>query len=335
MLYTGICLDNREYFKKGTIRVRIWRFYTKSNGAEDLSSNKDLIDEGVNKSTGVHSDFDAVVFSPIGGGRNYGLLMLPQINEKGIVAFLDEEKNLHKPIWLGSYFSPHFTNERKIDYINIPGDTVDAEGANQDGSKDGVKQNFGGDERTIVLRTKFTEPTSNETLNWEEQRTENLFVLDNNKVRLRHFTQWNGENNEKYQEILIDKENNKETITFDVNNTLDDKRGLFKLTEDGVNIKITDSTGNGDSLTIWSETDGLHIQAKSGKIFLNGESGTVVSLVTYDQLKTIIEKLEAHIHYGETNSLVTSKPVDSNFAPLNLTEPINKMEADDIKTEQK
>lgn len=306
MIYSAIVLSNTSYFTTGTIRVRVFSYYisprfTAKNepiSIDDLSTKPEMIDEGKWKDpeTGEtkegpnypNQDFNAWVFSTMGGGKNYGLFHLPQVNERGIVAFLDGD--IHKPIWLGSYFEPVIdpTNYQNqiIKEINVPNDNPSAEGnVTSAFDKDQNTKGLSGDPNSIVLRTKHTElvPQGNtyksDKIDWSKRDSENLVVLGNDIARLRHFSDI--ENNttiNKYQEIIIARNpgDSKEFIQLDVNNIKDNKRGLVTLTENGFTIVLHGSSGD----LIWTVSSGdtgIHFIDQFGNRILGNTNGLFIT----------------------------------------------------------
>ena len=359
MLYSALCIDNSKYFEKGTITVRIFAYYIRPNEddsgknlkIDDLSTNTDLIKESKHPDIpDMTNDFEAIVFAPLGGGRNYGLFALPEINEKGIVAFLDSD--IHKPLWLGSYFQPIRNDKYEVEFVNIPNDQLDQEGKDTDGSKD-KSSNLDGDEHTIILRTKHTGAGSGDSLNWEKVSTENIVAMDNKKVKVQHITEWDDTTPQKYQTITIDKPGDTEEIFLAVDNDKDDKHGYLKLTEGGFSVAVSkggdtnifeitmgdnginfsDKYGN----KITGTSSGLTIEADSSNpVTVNAKEvdliGTNDTMVKYSDLKSIVEKLADHIHIG---SVPTTPPLDASMAPLSpqLINPKLNMEAKKVKTE--
>lgn len=370
MLYSALCIDNTQYFEKGTIRVRISAYYNNPNvvdgntvGVDDLSTDENLRDQGSIGDidpTVLHEDFEALVFTPMGGGKNYGMFYLPRINEKGVVTFLDGD--FGKPLWMGSYFAPQRDSDFNVESVNIPNEDPSKEGDDTDGAEGGsfnsdLDDNLKGDSRTIVLRTKYTTPDSADNMNWENVSSENLVALDNKKVRVRHFTEWEDGSQQKYQEALIYKDSDnddKETVQLEVNNLKDGKSGTMKLTEDGFKVEVTDGDnstifelnleetginftdqygnvikGDENGITMKTDTDNTVVVDDSKEIHLLGDADT---MVLYSDLKDIIEKLASHIHIS---SVPTSPPLDSSLAPLEpqLTNPKINMEATKVKSE--
>lgn len=255
MIFPAIVLDNSMFLKKGTIRVRVSSYYF-GQMAWDLSKNTNAITEGVDTETQKHKDFDALVFSPIGGGKNYGLFFLPQVNTKGLVAFEGNvaERGL-KCFWLGSTFDPVYTDDKqKLESINFPSDKVSANsGVGEDGYYN-QKSNLESDDLNgaFIMRlksTKLDDPVnpgnSVDKINWDKRNTENLVVINKNKVLIHHANAYTEDNVEKdFQEINI--ENGNVSIKSSYKDGDNTKVSSFELQKDstkntlGFNLSITD-----------------------------------------------------------------------------------------------
>ena len=290
MLYSAVCIRNDYFWSTGTIRVRIFKWYTVPNlikdtedgkiklqKIDDISTNKYFAkfdgnisenphrkDEVINQILD-HEEFEALVFSSLAGGKNYGLFSLPQVNSKGIVAFL--EGDFEKPIWIGSFFEPiKDENFFKIG-VNIPTDRPFQEGPDTNGAKNNQKE-IDGDESTIIFRQKhtfhdFDDEDDLKPLNWENVRTSNLYSLDQKKVRLIHFSKYkpkeNGKEYEKETKVLhwqdfaidrgdtgvteyegqeVDTKNGLERVTFTVFNEENMRKNTFQMNEGKTHIRI-------------------------------------------------------------------------------------------------
>jgi hypothetical protein len=358
MLYSALCIDNTKYFETGTITVRIFEYYGRPRvvrkdekvvvtGVDDLSTEPDMVKENkdaekATQESSLTGDFEAVIFAPFGGGRNYGSFVMPQVNEKGVVTFLDGA--FSKPMWMGSYFDKVREKDAtlKLDdataVTSAPNDNPDKE--NIEG--DSVNTMLPDENTTMVIRTKHTEfDSGGNKMNWantDEQTTENLISVSDQRVRVRHFTEWDGTNAQKYQEMMIYKDadnSDKETIVLEVNNIADTKQSWVKITDDSINIV---SDNNGDTtifkLGVSDESDSLYFKDKddntiiadSSALFVNGDED---SIVLYSDLKTILEKLMEHIHFGV---VPTGGPYTPKKAPLNYKKEMTDMEATLVKS---
>lgn len=318
MIYTAIVLDNSEFFQKGTITVRISRFYSLPM-TWDMSEKPAIYDEFKElKRAGKVEDFNnCLVSSLFGGGRNYGMFVLPQINSVGMVAFLDDSFNL--PVWLGSYFRPIKNDEHKIEYVNIPNDQMEQEGEGTDGSKGG--KNIAGDEGTIIIRTKKTDE---ENYDWEENNTENLVIIGTNKFQILHFLEWDGTTPKKWQNIQI--ENGE--IKIEVKNDTDSKSGHYLLDEDSFTAEIDDG-GEKSTMKLSNEDNSFELTVPKDVKLL----GDANFLVKYSELSDALDRIFGHAHTcpitGMTvDVLDAGKPISSSASG-----DVGNMKTERIKTE--
>jgi len=231
LIFKAVVIDNADLFTRGTIRVRIAGHYMRRiiwNLEENFPK---AIEEGNKEGDEVYSnDFDAVLAAPFGGGRNYGGLYVPQINEKGIVSFLGGSKK--KPVWLGGLYEPFRAENFDIDYVNIPNDNF-VEGTRTDGVING--ESVIGDEieskeeKSFIFRTKHTNKESAENLDWQQRDTSNIISIGKQRIRVTHFPEESWVVNEDkssesdivkdythYQDFLIGKdENGEETFRYE------------------------------------------------------------------------------------------------------------------------
>ena len=211
-IYEAVVTDNSSFFTHGTIKVRIKKLY---NDDTDLNIkknyNKDFFVQDLLK------DLDAYIYSPIGGGENYGLFMLPQVGSIGIIQFLNGDTK--KPVWMGTVFSPELDKNGNIIKTKIPNDDPYAEGANTDGATrekntdTTTKKKTLSGENAIILRTKKTNsPLKSggiDNVDFDKQRTENIIVISDEYVKITHFSKWQEKKDklsaapEQFEEISI------------------------------------------------------------------------------------------------------------------------------------
>lgn len=201
MLFMAQVLDVSEFFSTGKIKVRIDK-NTNSKMSWDMGAMEEAEREkyiargnvselngkivfGSTEGTivGTNDDY-AWVYTPIGGGKNYGLLFLPKKNTRGVVSTLE---NKNEYVWMGSIYDG-FSSFSTEDFLNVPSDKLENEGnISVKKSDDGSIDNFDGDENTLVLRLKST---SENNVGWEKNPTENLFVVDKDRIQVRHVNEW-------------------------------------------------------------------------------------------------------------------------------------------------
>lgn len=206
-IYEARVIDNSTFASDGYIKVRIKEnvYNIKSLNDEvvdemgDLSEN-DYIEErlGENwiykeKKDGEdvvrYIDSNAYVYSPFGGGYDYGLFYLPQPNSYGIVSTIgnDNYKNGGNAnyIWMGTLYTTD--SSRKKFNSNIPtpynGNDVPIEDKK-------FKDDYSNMTEAIVLKTRSTlmdasNPNA-DRLNWNLRPVENMIVISRDEINITH-----------------------------------------------------------------------------------------------------------------------------------------------------
>lgn len=219
MLYKAVVLDNSMFFTRGTIRIRIAGFYNKEMIWNLEEKFPDVVEEGNREdATQFSNDYEAYVSTGLGGGRNYGILTIPQPNEKGIVAFMGNSKKY--PIWLGAIFEPTRNEDFDVEFVNFPSDKF-VDGENSDGILAEGESNFAEDEppeeKNIIIRTKNTSIDAVENIDFQQQDTTNIISVGKRKVRISHFPEgsWEeGEPNKVLDFIIGLNEDSEEVISL-------------------------------------------------------------------------------------------------------------------------
>jgi hypothetical protein len=333
MFYRAICIDNSMFLTKGTIRVRIFSRVNypllkpdgSSTGLDDLSKDPSIIALAERSETD-YLDTDAQVFTPFGGGRNFGMLYLPQVNTIGLVTFIDGDD--YKPLWVGSYFwADHDPADYdKIRHVNAPSDDRMADGVNKDAFADGttnfigLKDAAGDATDSLVIRTKHTtmDKSDGTKMDFEQQNTENLIIINKEEVTVRHYTKWDNGAPKQYQDISIDSKDEASIIIQFVDED-DGKYNKITMTKDDI---VLESDDGSDPIA------SISVKGGTGVTFIDDSD----NLVTYADLKTIIEKLEAHSHIrfpGGGSDGLTSGPIVDGGTPLKsaITSPKKDMKA--------
>ena len=282
MVYEAMVIDNSHFFERGTITVRIANFYfgkmnydLREDFPEQLENNK--IEGNDNRTL----DWEAKLSAPTGGGRNYGALFIPQINEKGIVTFLNGSQQ--SLLWLGSLFEPIKDDTYKVTSVNIPSDKLDAEGVDSDGAiagkhnldaetvEDALKKNF-------IYRTKNTVYTDTaDDIDWEKIHTTNVVSIGEKEILVRHYAEedgWNENIPEKYQDIKLHRnDEGKDEINFEVTNISDEVSSKISITDTDINI-ISTSADGGNSINISTAEDyAINITDVNGNVIIINEDG--------------------------------------------------------------
>ena len=292
MIYKALVIDNSKFFERGTITVRIANFYFGEMTWDLVDKFPEQINE--NKIEGNDSrtlDWEAKIFSPLGGGRNYGALFLPQINESGLVTFING--NQRDCIWMGSLFESFRDDDYKVTHLNIPSDGLSTEGVDSDAvitdTAEALKKNF-------ILRTKNTTFIEGDpdALDWDRVNTTNVLSIGEKEFLLRHYAEedgWNENVPEKYQDILLHRnEEGVDEIKIESTNVVDEVSSKITVAADTINISTTSVDGENSFTvstlanntieikdlyenTIYFTVDGINISAAAEKeINLNSEN---------------------------------------------------------------
>lgn len=301
MIYPAIVLSTENFLKNGTIRVRIAQYFF-GQMIWDLSTNPDFIKLGVNEGSGTHNDFDAFVFSPIGGGENYGVFFLPQENTRGLVAFMGNTTERSSTcFWLGSIFQPEFNTNGSLRTINFPSDKPESNGANSNGFKDGTTNLNNTDlNGAMIIKLKSTDYNPQEAdkekvktaLNWEKSNTENTIVINKNRIIIHHSSQYNDKQQEvTSEEILLDSNNvrltikkqledaNKnKTVELNLNKTDSDALGFTMYTEnlEAKTKNAITSKNNTISLTAINQENNTNVDITSTDVTISSKKNTIL-----------------------------------------------------------
>lgn len=200
MVHECLVIDNTNFFKNGTIRVRIKDKVLDKSALKDLSieplesianfSNQRYLIFSEDTKEFKYDDIDVKVASPLGGAFDYGIFTLPQPNTYGIVAdiaSLSPNGNKYNYIWIGGISM--FNEMTKT--ISIPSDKLDElNGYNED------MMNLNDPYSGLVYKQKETHITNSsediddeeckKTLNWESRPTKNMVVIDKDKIWILH-----------------------------------------------------------------------------------------------------------------------------------------------------
>ena len=230
-IYRAIVTDTSCFKTTGKIKTRISVF----NGG---GVSKDLIN-GYNAeifSESTSRDLFTDIMMPFGGGYDYGMFKLPQINTVGLVAFIDASRT--KPIWLGSTANQILNSDNKVVQLDFPSDqNNDKPAIYYDDYTNKPVFNFN-DENSFVIKTKtntLDDLTNPDTMVWSNHPVENSFVLNSAKASLYHRV-----NDNSYQEFVLENNDSKNntpgsiSMRYTVN---DDEYKSISANENGIFIK--------------------------------------------------------------------------------------------------
>lgn len=205
MIYKARVIDNSMFAKTGQIRVRIFEKTHSLHANDDLSEYPETISQFAEKTITIFgeekeiiNDQMAYVSTPFGGGENYGMFWLPQINSVGIVADFgntNSVKNNGNYIWLGGVFE--YTPRRIIENknkekivlqsnVNVPSLDNYSNGINNDEISKEIKNSF-------IIKTKTTEMPEEKKvieerhkLSFSKSKVKNTFIMNDECIQLLH-----------------------------------------------------------------------------------------------------------------------------------------------------
>ena len=329
MIYRARVIDNSMFSTTGKIRVRIKKYSTISYTG-DLSKNpmsisdtmsQHIDDEG--KTTYIYEDSDAVIYSPIGGGYDYGMFYLPQVNSWGLVADISESFEDHDTdfVWMGTVYD-----------MNASG-TIDSPSSNNS-SSDGVVNNSSNIDNmngALVIKLKHTElsdPTnpikSQSSMDWKQRAIENLIIIDKDKLHIIHnIVSDNKVTSTSYLKMDSDGININYNVpntnnTYKYNSTLKiDTNGYFHYSQspnDGLIINIdsnsqgieSDVSNKGNLSIIQQNYDNIDINI--GGSHLNVQKDTI----NIESKGDVNIAAAGSIHAGSTDRKVLIAPTGSD-----------------------
>jgi hypothetical protein len=345
-MYPAVVTDNRQFLQYGYIKVRSPKFT--QNMSFDLLSDRYSFPDVLTNTESVNGkeiDFDikAYLLSPLGGGRNYGLFALPQVGTKGYVYFVNEKRT--KAVWMGNIFEPVQDEEGDLAGVNIPSDK-EPDGEDTDGSLN-KESNLDGDEGTIIFRQKTTRVNDDAaSIDMQQLNTENLVVLDRNRVSVKHYSLKEELETKKYQSIDINSETEgEEYIEAKLEDIDNETKSSFKMYNNKIETslegeeirKITLDNEEG-TITINSNDTVKIIIDKDNNVIVEGAEsiqllGDGDNIVKYSELKKIIDALNEHVHVAPNGP--TKGPLTSSLAPLSskINTPSTNMKSEKVQTE--
>jgi hypothetical protein len=290
MLMEALVVDNSTFYKNGKIRVRVPHFYHRKmiwNLADEYPDFKEEAQiEGETEHT---NDFEAYVYSPYGGGRNFGLFFLPQVNQRGVVMPIGQGQK--KLLWLGSFFIPEYDDNFEITHVNIPSDKPENEGEDTDGVIDG-EQNMDAEDaeeafsKNFVARFKTTKDDSQDNVDWQKRPTSNIITIGDKEANLRHYSfedGWDENTPQKWQDLIIHKnEDEEDEIKSTVQNDADKKSTTITQKENIVEIQVDN---DGDISKFYIANDDNEVS-----FYFEDSYGNIISLDKENGVKVETEK---------------------------------------------
>ena len=329
-IFRAIVTDISCFEKTGKIKTRISVFNSGTCPKNLVNGyDSDLFADVISR------DILTDIMLPFGGGSDYGMFKLPQVNSVGLVAFVNGSKS--NPIWIGATANSNTDDDNNIIGLDFPSDRNNEEPAIYYDNK--IVFNFD-DPNSFIIKTKtnkLDDYTKPETMIWSNNPVENSMIMNSAKLAFYHrindeayheFVLDNGEDSEKgdtgsislgytfsedeFRRVIF----NKDTIT--IKNKSGDTEAEMILDKDG-GIYITAFDDSGDASTgtrigASIELTSASINLKTGhstismarNIDLNKES---VSIVTNN-----LQVLAKNISLGSSGySLVASPNPNLNF----------------------
>lgn len=319
MMFEALVINTDTFFERGTIIVRIPEVYFKQMQWDLAENHPAFMNDGHDGEKNLY-DFEAYVYSPYGGGSNFGTVFIPQVNQRGLVVSMD--KQLKKLVWLGSFFQPTRDKDWNVEKVNFPSDDMNKEGVEGYGSING-EQNLLADSieeakgKNFIARFKTTDKASKEGLTWEDRPTSNIISVGDNSFFVTHFSKDEGweehtpkmwttysmakdednkditelkrtdVDNEKEQRMAIAFIEGKESFVTEVKNTKDNKKSKILQQEDNISIEVSEGS---DVYSIF-----LSSLDKKMKIVVGGNEITIddqgkLSINLLDSINLEVEK---------------------------------------------
>ena len=244
-IYKAIVTDTSCFKTTGKIKTRISAFYNGSipRNLKDGYSSDDFADT---KTRDMLTD----IMMPFGGGYDYGMFKLPEINSVGLVAFIDASKTA--PIWIGSTANQLINSDNTVVQSDLPSDKDNGKsGIYYNDSEGEVEFNYD-DENSFIIKTKtntLTDFTKPETMYWESP-VENSFILNSSIAKLYHRI-----DDESYQEFILDNKNKQGVGEIKLSYSVNDDEFKHILLNDNT-VEIRNKSKDGISAFIEVDSDG-------------------------------------------------------------------------------
>lgn len=359
MIYEALVIDNSNFINKGTIRVRIKQMSLSPTITRDLSvdptksidtfGNQKWVERNGEK-VFTYVDTDVKVSSPIGGGYDYGVFYLPQPNSWGLVASIGDswsESSRDNYVWLGALYQRDINNGD----INIPSSEVLTK---SNGVEHG-ETNLNNFNSTFVFKTKTTsisggaeeidQKESQKTLDWKKRPTENLIIIDKDKIQVCHNIVNEKEETNATETMILDSEGfivnyyDRENSTnsyfkiknngdFEIKKEEDENTISMRGSKSGVNVDFLDNKSNGASLTLGkkdSTVGGNNKTEATLTAFENGKGACTISTksnnVVIESSGSVNISAAKEVTLGNLGLPVLCSPTGSDVVVGNITLP--------------
>lgn len=267
-IFKAIVTDISCFEKTGKIKTRISAF----NGG---SSPRDLVN-------GYDSDAFADLISrdiltdimlPFGGGADYGMFKLPQVNSVGLVAFINGSKS--NPVWIGATANSTFDSDNNLIQLDFPSDKDNNEPAIY--YDNGVVFNMN-DANSFVIKTKtnkLDDYSKPETMVWSNNPVENSMIMNSSKLSFYHRV-----DDDTYQEFILDNGTDKTEGSITLGYVVNDE-DFKRVTFDDDTITVRNKSGYVEAKMVLDDDGGIYITAfddSAGDPSSGTRVGTSISL---------------------------------------------------------
>ena len=299
-VYRAIVTDISCFEQTGKIKTRITAFNSGSV-PRDLISGYDSTSFSDVRSRDILTD----IMLPFGGGSDYGMFKLPQVNSVGLVAFIDGSKSF--PIWIGSTANSIINNQNNIIHSDLPSDKDNNYPGIYNDDSDKVVFNYD-DPNAFIIKTKVNKLDDlmhPETMRWEDNPVENSFILSSTKARIYHRI-----DDITCQEFILnnDPENNTGSIGLSYYISEEDYR---KIEADNNQILVKNKTGDITAQIIIDD---------KGDILINSFEENSGNKQTGSKIETSIKLTPASVNINAGNSNITmNRNIDENQEKITIS----------------
>lgn len=299
-VYRAIVTDISCFKQTGKIKTRISAF---NNGAV----SRDLINGYESESFADITSRDILtdIMLPFGGGSNYGMFKLPQVNSVGLVAFIDASKT--SPIWIGSTANSIIDEYNNITQLDFPTDRDNEEPAVYMDESDNAIFNFD-DDNAFIIKTKtnkLDDLLHPETMVWSNNPVENSFILSSAKAKIRHRI-----DEDTYQEFILENDPNTNKGVIGISYTIsEDEYKKFEADDNQILVK----NKNGD-ITAQIILD------DEGNVFINSLEDNSGNKNTGSRIETSIELTPASINIKAGHSRISmNRNINENNEKITIS----------------
>ena len=326
MLFFARVVDNRNFGQTGTIEVFLPQ-KSSENGFEselqkDLKNNYTSIQEVIpgfdTNSPNFKLTYSCLVVSPMGNGYNTGEFSVPQINTIGLVMEIENKRvwSSYRYVWLGGlYGSKIYGNDIFLPRDDTDDDSFDFEDTalKSVNKEDEVQDDITGNDilttGEYIIKTKTSGVTdydnvSEDMIDLEQIPSDNTFVMNKNKIALRH-----NEYTDKTKKIGIsDIKMNKDAIEIKrLSGDSDDKRKeqRIKISEDAIVIEFDNKTDS-KKVSISFDKEGNTVLETTGNVEFHSEGD--MSFKT-DKKLSLYSKSDLSINSDAVTKMVSKRQV--------------------------